>query len=170
MQAQLVGKTAAADRVYTTRQVPWAASQLPGIAIYALEEPVDPESRKRAPRELTRNLRLVIEGAVEATVNVDDAMDDLAEQIERAIDADRYFAGTAHDSILTSTSLGVAAEGRREVGAVLLTYTVTYFTDAPSAVDVPLPDDFATAGITTDLSGSTDPGNQAQDVVAIPTT
>src|SRR5918912_779283 len=97
VQGQLLAaNTAAQDRVFATRLVPYRRMQLPAFAVYTPEEPVDPASQRTAPRELKRNLRLVVEAAVnEGAIlraapvqNVDDALDDLALDIERAIDAD----------------------------------------------------------------------------------
>jgi hypothetical protein len=167
VREQLLGRTAAASRVYKTREVPWARTELPGIAIYALSEPIDPESQDTAPRELTRNLRLVIEGAVEAKSDVDDRMDDLAAEIERAIDADPNFAGTAHDSILSNTEMGIAVDGNRPVGTVIMTYLVQYHTQAPAATDVKL-DDFGKADVKTSLGGAVHPGNQSEDLIILP--
>lgn len=166
VKAQLLGKTAAVAEVYTTREVPWARSKLPGIAIYALSEPVDPESRSTAPRELTRNLRLIIEGAVEAKADVDDAMDALALEIERAIDADETFGGTAGDSVLANTEMGVTVEGNRPVGTVILSYDVTYRTPVPAPADVIL-DDFKIAETKISLGGTQAPADQSGDHIVV---
>lgn len=169
VKAQLVGKTSAGARVYETRVVPWARMSLPVLAVYTLKESVDPTSRASAPRELARSAELVVEGVVEAGENVDDALDELALEVERALHADPTFAGTASDSILASTDLEVGEEGGKPVGFFRLTYTVTFYTYAPEAADVPL-QDFATADVRHELGGNVHPDNQAHDVVAVPTT
>ena len=168
-KAALVGKTAAGPRVYETRTTPWLRAQLPAIAVYTLDETVDPESRKTAPRELTRNLKLAVEAVVEQGTNVDDGLDAISLEIERALHADPTFGDVCADSVLSGTELAVGDAGSRPIGVATLTYAVTYRTWAPDAADLAPLDDFATAGITTDLSGTTAPGNQAQDVVAVPT-
>lgn len=86
------GGTAAGARVKSTRVEPHKKSQLPAIAVYTLKEPVDPASKDTAPRELTRDLKLEVVGWVGVTDpdTVDDAMDDLAEQIEAAMEANRW--------------------------------------------------------------------------------
>jgi hypothetical protein len=170
VRAQLLGKTAAAARVHETRMVPWRQVELPALSVYALSERIDADSQKTAPRELTRTLKLRVVGVVRFKDNIDDALDELALQVERALDADPNFGGTAFDSILSDVELGVDEESGKPLGVLEMTYTVTYHTDAPAAADVAPLADFATAGITTDLSGTTAPGNQAQDVVAVPVT
>lgn len=84
--------TAAGARVKSTRVEAHKPGQLPAISVYALSEDTDPTSADTAPIELTRHLKLEIAGWVVGTdaLPVDDAMDDLAEQIEAAMAADYY--------------------------------------------------------------------------------
>lgn len=176
VRALLVGKTAAGSRVYETQMVPYRAVQLPAIAVFATSETVDPESQETAPRELKRTLRLVVAGFVKSAGftaegdNVDDAMDDLALEIEKAMHADPYFGGAAGDSILASVELDVDEEGGKMVGGVRLTYSVTYRTDAPAAADLPPLDDLTKVDVKTDLGGTTHAGNQAEDLIPVPIT
>ncbi len=172
VKAQLIGvgpngydyRTAAALRVYATRVLPWKRGELPAIAVYMLEESVAPESKATAPRELTRNAQLAIEAAVKAGDNVDDALDAIALEIERAIHSDETLAGTASDAVLATTELNVAEDGERLVGFVRLTYSVTYYTYAPEAADVVL-DDLTTVNIRTSLGGTVAPADQAEDLL-----
>ena len=180
---RLLGATAAEDRVFTTRLVPYRRTKLPAIAVYTRAEPVDPESRNTAPRELTRNLQLVIEVAVAegssvrgvpvAVDQLDDALDGLAVEVERVMDADPWLGGAAGDSLLTSTDVDVIVDvdGRaleQPIGLVTLTYAITYRTQAPDPADVPL-DDFKRATIRHDLSGIVSPKNVAEDDITLPT-
>lgn len=173
VKAQLVGtaptyRTGAGARVYETRMAPFRRLELPAIAVYVLEESIDPASKSRAPRELTRNLQLQVVAVVEASAAVDDAMDAIALEIERALDADRWFGGTAGDSILSSVQMGIDDEGGKPVGAVQMVYAVTYRTDAPSAADLPPLPDFSKAHVETSLGGGVHPANRAVDDVAVP--
>ncbi|MGN6105198.1 MAG: hypothetical protein ACTHU0_08845, partial [Kofleriaceae bacterium] len=104
--AQLVGATAAGARVQATRVEPLRKGKLPTISVYTLHEPIDQDaSAATNPRELTRTVKVEIAGWVAHSdaLPVDDAMDDLAEQIEAAMDADPYLGGKAGDSILEET-------------------------------------------------------------------
>jgi hypothetical protein len=163
VREQLLEKTAAADRVFKSRVVPFKRLQLPALAVYALEEPVDPESRSTAPRELTRNLQLRVECVVAASEDVDDAMDALALQVEDAIDADETFGGEAADAILASTSLEIGERGDQPIGVVSLTYAVTYYTRPSDAADPSKVDDLKTVDVKTNLSGGVHAGNQSED-------
>lgn len=157
--------TAAGARVKPTRVEPHRKTQLPAISVYTLHDSVDAESKTTAPVELTHTLQLEIVGWVahSDTYLVDDAMDDLAEQIETAMDLDVYLNGTAGDSQLTDTLMEVVEDdGRSEpmIGIVTLTFAVTYRT-AP-AVNAPTMGDFVTVHTETKFVGTAD-NNAATD-------
>lgn len=85
----VAGSTAAGARVTTTRVEPHKKTELPAISVYSLSEEV---KEWEAPRELTRELKLEIAGWVahSDTYPADQAMDDLAAQIEAVMNADWY--------------------------------------------------------------------------------
>ena len=168
-KAALMTKTAAEERVAIARKSPWRTNQLPAIALYTERELVDPASRDTAPRELTRDLELVIEGALrdlgegdEALMN---ALDAFATDIERAIHADDTLGGTAADALLVSTEPENFDDGQQPCGAIRMVFTVTYRTDAPAAEDVALVDLKTVDAKYTDLDGGADihASNQAED-------
>jgi hypothetical protein len=164
-KAALVGKTGAGARVYETRVVPFKRLELPAIAVYTLEENVDPASRSTAPRELKRTVDLAIEAAVKQGENIDDALDAIALEIERALHADETLGGAASDSILSSTEIDVLEDGDRLVGVVTLVYSVTYYTDAPAAEDAAAGElvDLARVDVRHNLGGSVDVNDEARD-------
>lgn len=127
--AALLNKTAAGPRVYKSRRAPIPEATLPVIHVYTDQEPVDDNSGKTAPRELTRRPDLVIEAWVVASADVEDSLDAIALQIETAMDADRFLDGCAFNSWLSNTELGVSVQGARPMGAAQLTYSVIYHTD-----------------------------------------
>lgn len=156
--------TAAGARVYPTRVLPLRKLELPAIAVYTLEEAVDRESVKTAPRELEREAPMVIEAMIAAessSVPVDEAMDAIALEIETVMHADPYFGGAAGDSFLDSTSLEVIQEGDRLMGLVTMTYAVRYYTLAPEApANVA---DFLRVKATENLGGTVEEEAQAVD-------
>lgn len=146
--------TAAGERVQGTRVDPHKRSELPAIAVYTLSEAV--EQADTSPRELTRDVRLEVAGFVAHTeaVPADDAMDDLAEQIEAALDGQRFLGGLVAESVLTGTEMAVRADDGKSaqlIGVVTLTYSVTYRTspDTPAP-----PDDFLLVGATHQIAGA----------------
>jgi hypothetical protein len=156
VQALLKGKTGAEDRVFKSRIVPFTRLQLPAITVYARSEPVDPDSARSAPRVLQRNLHLVIEVADELTEGIDDALDALCLEIEQVMDPDPTFGDTANDSILANTEIEISEDGKRPIGVAVMTYAVTYFTDAPDERDL-VRDDLKTVDAKTELAGVSDP-------------
>lgn len=164
VKAQLLGATAAEDRVYTNRMFPYTRAQLPALAVYTLEEEVEPFNT--APRELKRTLQLAIEAAVEETEEVDDALDVLALQVEAAMDLDETLGGTASDSLLSSTQMEVIETGSRSAGVIRLEYTVTYYTHVPQVREGL--DDFVTADVRHSLANAVHPDDQGHDIVELP--
>lgn len=162
----LDGATAAGARVYATRVLSLRRQELPAISVYTLEESVEGDSVTHAPRELTRGMPLIIEAWVAPgdAAAVDDAMDDIAEEIETAMHADPYLTDTAAESVLDSTTLEVVQEGDRLMGLVALTYQVTYRTFAPVA---PVLDDLETVHATYNLGNEVHPDEVAQDSIAV---
>lgn len=161
--ALLGNATDAGDRVQGTRVEPNEARELPALSVYTLNEPVDEDSADTAPRELTRKLQLEVAGWVahKDSYPADDAMDDLAEQIEARMDSDRWLGGPGTgllaDSILTGTVMEVVdVDGRSDptCGIVVLTYTMTYRTDPLPASAYPN-DDFRRVDTKTTPVGST---------------
>lgn len=148
--AALTGTTDAGTHVEATRVDPNRETRLPAIGVYTLRETVDEGSADTQPRELTRRPLVMIEAWVAdtAAVPVDDGIDDLCEQIEAAMDSDRFIGGTAGDSVLQSTEMAVHTTDPL-VMIVTLTYEVTYRTE-PGVVVL---DDFLRAKSTHDLVG-----------------
>jgi hypothetical protein len=164
--AALRNQTAAEERVKATRVWPWRSKDLPAIAVYTLSESVNPESAQTAPRELERTVELAIEAAVKLGEDVDDVLDGLALEIERAMHADWTLGDTAADSVLQSTDVTVVPDGDQDVGLLRIVYRVWYYTHAPEAEDVTL-DSFTNANIRYDLGGEQHAENEAQDALTL---
>lgn len=164
--ALVAANTAAGSRVYKTRKVPHRLPELPAISVYTLEESVDPESATTAPRYLTRRMQLMIEAVMECDPdeNIDDALDDMALEIERAMHADDSLDGTCMDSIPAGTEIEVAIQGQREIGLLQLTYTVTYETNAPDEAPADLVD-FETAHVSLNLDNDQDTADQVTGLI-----
>jgi hypothetical protein len=170
---RLLNATSAEDRVYRGRVIPLNPDdELPALVIYGKTEPVDPDSKNTAPRELARTLQVAIEAYAELgddEAEAEDAADALALEVERVMHADPHLGGACSDSVLSNTDLGTAVTGERAAAVASLTYSVTYYTYAPEAEDVKL-DDLGTVDTKTSLGGAQAPADQAEDRLTIPTT
>ncbi len=164
--AQLVeAETSAGARVLKTRLEPVRTSQLPCLAVYTEDETVDPSTASTAPRELKRIVRVAITAFTVATENVDDALDDLALEVETAMDVDLNLDETAFDSVLLSTEYDLKMEGERPLGAIRLVYRVVYHTDIRTQEADEAREDLETVDVQYDLEGSQDVLDQAHDLV-----
>lgn len=154
--AALTGATAAGARVKATRVAPNSAAALPALAVYTPADDTDEDSIATKPRELLSRLTLKITGWIADTAALagDDAMDALAEQIEAAMDVDRFLGGACGGEVGTvrmSTETGVLDDGDPIVGVVTLTYRAEYYSSpAPPA----LANDYLRTGTTTDMDGT----------------
>ena len=164
--ARLVNATAANDRVQGTRVEPHRKAPLPAISVYTLNDDVDEEVSSDA--EDTHELQLEITGWVAHSdaIPVDDAMDDLAEQIEAVIANDPYLGGASGETRLRNTRMQVVEDNGRSdpmIGIVALTYAVTYRTDR---VAQPPLDDFLSVDAKHRIVGAVE-ANQGRDIFVV---
>lgn len=164
--ALLAGATVAGTRVAGTRVEPHKKSQLPAIGVYTLNDPVDDDASSEV--EETHEVELEIAGWVLHTdaVPVDDAMDDLAEQIEETMKTSPYLGGKAGEVRLVGTTMEVLEDDARTspiVGIIVLTYAVTYHIDraAPASLD-----DFRSVDAKHRIVGAVE-ANQARDTFVV---
>lgn len=165
--AQLIAaNTAAGTRVEATREEPNRRGELPAIGVYTSSEQVDQDvSLATSPRELNRTpvVHIVAWVGHSKAYPADDRMDDIAEQIEAAMDGDRFISGAVGDSILQSTDMRVKeADGNDPiVGIIVLTYSVTYYTNPFATGDLA---DYLRTGVTATIEGTqADPVEDAFD-------
>lgn len=119
----LNGNTPAGANVFPGRTDPiW--STFPSIFIYSREE--TSQEFAVGTTQLMRKLRLLVEGRVKQTTNIDDDLDDLAEAIEEILKADSLLGGSAIDCSLVETKIEVAPDGDVVIGGIQLNYDITY--------------------------------------------
>jgi len=120
----LENKTSAQERVFATREAPWRNVELPGIAVYSLEEQAPRAAYE--PIVSDRNLTIAVLLVVKLSDGVDDALDAMALQVESVMRADPTFGGAAMASRYTGCQIEVAAEQERPVGVMRMTYEARY--------------------------------------------
>ncbi|WP_374029770.1 hypothetical protein [Bdellovibrio bacteriovorus] len=124
----LKGKTQAQERVFPNRKVPLGIGQVyPVILIY--NESEDAQDGSVSNYFFQRDYSLVIEARTGDIENVDDIVDDLAEEIEVAISS-AVNNGTLHEKILSvgyqGSNLDVDEEGEMQFGSLLLRFNFKY--------------------------------------------
>lgn len=156
--ALLIGaNTAAGNRVTGTRVEPHPDSELPAISVYTLNDPVDEDLSSQTEEAHVVELEIAIWVAHKDSYPADDAMDDIAEQVEAAmratVNSGSYLGGKASDIVFKGTVMGLVEDDGRsdpEVGIAAMTYSVTYRADITAAAPT---DDFLRVQSTEQVTG-----------------
>jgi hypothetical protein len=160
IMAQLAGRTMAGARVLAHPTEPWKRATLPVIGVYTDDEQIEDQSKTNRPREIWRDLDVVIVlwvASTQANPAVD-ALDNGAEQIEAAMALDPYLAGTVGltGAVLVSTQVAIQDDEQQRadpmIGVVRLTYTAPYTFVPPPPTDLA---DYLRTGTTTPIEGTT---------------
>lgn len=165
-----VNATAAGVRVNPTRVEPHSEIELPSIGVYTLSDTIVTEVNTSL--EDTHSLDLEIVGWVEHrdSAPADDAMDDLAEQIETVMRANPSVSGTVESCDLVSTVMEIVeTDGRSDptVGIVALTYSVVYRTSQATTDEL---DEFLRADAKHKLVGGVSDTPVAEDLINVRST
>jgi len=134
--ALLTGLPTTGARVHAGRTRPLAEDHDPTLLVYTTEERSQADTIGR-PVATLRELTLRVEGrVVSAAVPPDDALDDIAAEVEAAIGADPTLGLGVIDSELTATRILAQAPGQRQAGEITLDYLITYRTreNAPTVI------------------------------------
>jgi hypothetical protein len=161
IQNILSGKTSAETRVFRTRFTSFKRNELPAIGIYLLSETSD--AQDSAPREYLRKATVAIEGIVRVSDQPDDEVDDLAEEIETAMNVDPTLFGAASDSTLTATEMEVFENGDQHIGAIRLQYEIKYYSYPADDESV----DLEIIDTKYNLKNSVEEDDQAEDIISL---
>lgn len=138
--ADLMRETATAGaNVFPSRLFSLDEGQLPSISVYTTDdsniEVVTNITLARPPR-LHRELPVIVEAHAVMDERIDDVLDDLAVEIERAMSAPIVIGGTQVSSRLTSTQSTFSGDSELQVGVIRLIYSVAYSTreDTPDSL------------------------------------
>jgi hypothetical protein len=128
----LRGNTTAGANVFVSRTRKISAASLPAILVYTRQEAA--EEFNTAPRELKRTLSVGIEIVARADDDLDDTLDDLAEEVERILSENQLLADDdgsnerCSDVAYKGAEISLTADGDNQHGACVLSYDVTYHT------------------------------------------
>lgn len=160
--------TAVGVRVFPTRVEPYKTSLLPAISVYTLADASEDGAQTSTTEPHEVDVEVAAWVAHSDANPADDAMDDLAEQIEKAVHRDPRLGGKAYEEVrLRGTVMELAAvDGRSDpnVGIAVLTFSVRYLSDLTQGEAT---DDFVTAHAETELVGGVDDTEPAQDTFPV---
>lgn len=129
--SRLSGATPAGTRVYTSRMWPLEKGGLPAWRVYPGDEAIE-ETGLGDDRIHEHNLDIEAEGTVEASADLDDAMNAMAVAALPAI----FALPVPFDLVQTGVSRQMGTEGQADVGRITLSLRANYFTrpTAPETV------------------------------------
>lgn len=177
----LMLNTAAGANVFVSRTRKISASSLPAILVYTRQETA--EEFNTAPRELKRTLTVGIEIVARADDELDDTLDDLAQEVERIMSENQLLADDdgdpeserCSDIAYTGAEITLTGDGDNQHGACVLSYDVTYYTkdvsEGVAGAGVPshvVLTPFETAGVEWRVPPFNDTQPETQDEISLP--
>ncbi len=129
----LQGLGTTGDRVFVSRVYPLDKAKLPGLLIYT---PAEDSAREDSPTESMRDVTLQVHGLVRISENLEDELDDVALEVEQALDT-LGLAGLAkiYHGIQGTVSTLSGEDADKPHGAIAMEFLYTYRT-AAGAPDV----------------------------------
>lgn len=124
VKTMLLSNTSAGANVFSNRVSAYWKSELPSISIFTTEEEAVP--RNVGNRQSIRTMNLRIEIHAEATEDLDQALDDIADEVETILSADTGLTGQAINSTYTGCETELSADATTPVGVIALNYSVKY--------------------------------------------
>ena len=114
------------DRVFVSRVYPLDKVKLPGLLIFT---PAEDSAREDSPTDLMRDMTLQVHGVVRISENLEDELDDIALEVEQALDA----LGTAdlakiYHGIQGTVSTLEGGDVDKPHGAIAMDFLYTYRT------------------------------------------
>ena len=122
----LTGLTTTGANVFPGRLYPIQDSELPGLLVYTNDEVSEIDNMTR-PRGLERSLELIVEGLAAGTTTVEDTLDTIAKEVEAAL-GNSTLGGLVKDLFLIGSVVEVSGEGKKQTGAIKMTWNAFYRT------------------------------------------
>lgn len=130
----LTGATAAGSMVFKTRIYKLQEDEYPALVVYTLSEDVEVDAL--GGKQL-RTLRVAVDIAVKgASDTLDDDLDDLAVEVEEAIEGNAALNALVLFQTLDATAITLSGEGNERAVGMVLSFVVQYRTNpgAPETI------------------------------------
>lgn len=125
VKSQIGTGTGAGANVFTQQYNPTWQFPMPAILIYWTDEESAPVADQN-PAGSRRVLDLHIEVRLQSSATLDDQLDSIAAEIEAQMALDSTMGGACSAIALKKTQKDVGVQGDTPIGALRLTYGVTY--------------------------------------------
>lgn len=124
-------------RVFTSRTRMVAQSDLPCLRVYCDDERIVLKSGGIGARDRQRTLNLVVEGCVATNTTPDDTCDQIAKEVEVALDGNNGLGGLVKWVEPKSIGIEFSGEGDTVIAIVKMQFEVLYYS-AKGSPDVAL--------------------------------
>ena len=126
IKEMLIAKTLCGNNVTQNRFHKWREEKLPAISIYTLSE--TSEVWNVAPREYKRKLAIAVEILTIADDNIDDRLDEIAQQVENVLNTDISLGGVCDNVFFQNTVVGFVPDGTGSdlLACAKLEYEIVY--------------------------------------------
>lgn len=123
----LQGLGTTGDRVFVSRVYPLDNAKLPGLLIFT---PSEDSGREDSPTDLMRDMTLQVHGVVRISENLEDELDDIALEVEQALDGLGLAGGLAkiYHGIQGTVSTLAGEDVDKPHGAIAMEFLYTYRT------------------------------------------
>jgi hypothetical protein len=122
--AQLTGLAATGARVFAGRVEPLAVSECPGLNVRVSSETTREDLLTLLDNDAPREVQILVEGYISA--GGEDALDQIALEVETALEADPTIDGLVDQLAYEGALLRRVPEGEFDHAVVTLTYSATY--------------------------------------------
>lgn len=128
--AVLNGLATTEGRVYESRVYPLTRAKLPGLLVYTT---VEDSAREQSPTDSMRDVSLLVQGVVRISDKIEDELDDIALEVEKALDelGDIGFCKIYHGIQGTLSTLE-DDDADKPHGAIAMEFLYTYRTASGS--------------------------------------
>lgn len=135
----LTGLPAVANRVYVSRVYPLERASLPGLIIITETDAIESSmgAVKAGNLTLWSRLQLIVKAYAKGTASVDAALDQIENEVRKALTANRTLGGLTIDINWQSTTIQLDGSGEQPVGIAEMLFFIDYRV-AQTAPDVPL--------------------------------
>ncbi len=122
----LTGLTTTGSNVFLSRLHVVDQGPFPCLLLYALKDDALRVSLG-SNREQERKLELQVHAVVSATSTLDDGLDQICLEVEKALAVDPTLGGLTADLVLNNTLAGLNITATNPVGEAVMDFTATYF-------------------------------------------
>ncbi len=127
---KLTGLATTGVNVFQTRIWPVNDAELPCLLVLTDGDTVNSYSEgsvvANTPRNVNRTLHLTVQVLVRGT-SIDDALDQICLEVEKALASDRFLGGLSVNVTLTDTRIEFKGDGEKPTGEATMTYQIEYW-------------------------------------------